>query len=113
MYTLFYKLLLYYTINYRDIITYWTNFAKNGSPNPSNSWASWPEYKEPEWKYLNLTVGMPGLTGMKTMADDCKFFNQVVPKFVRPVRDKTDKYPYNFDGYTCPKFSEIVEAKFL
>ena len=56
---------------------------------------------------------MPGLTGMKTMADDCKFFNQVVPKFVRPVRDKTDKYPYNFDGYTCPKFSEIVEAKFL
>jgi len=93
----------------RDIITYWTNFAKNGSPNPSNSWASWPEYKEPEWKYLNLTVGMPGLTGMKTMADECKFFNQVVPEFVRPIRDKTDNYPPNFDRYTCKTTPETIE----
>ena len=74
--------------NFRDIITYWTNFAKNGSPNPSNSWATWPEYKEPEWKYLNLTVGMPGLTGMNKMSDQCRFFNQVVPEFLPPIKEK-------------------------
>merc|ERR1711971_397126 len=69
----------------RDIITYWTNFAKNGSPNPSNSWATWPEYKEPEWKYLSLTVGMPG---MNKMSDQCRFFNQVVPEFLPPIKEK-------------------------
>ena len=52
----------------RDIVTYWTNFAKNGSPNPSNAWVTWPQYQGPEWKYnLNLTVGMTGLTGMQNL----------------------------------------------
>ena len=44
---------------------------------------------------------MPGLTGMKTMADECRFFNQVVPQFVPPIQDKTDKEFHNFNRYTC------------
>ena len=43
------------------------------------------------------------------MADECKFFNQVVPEFVRPIKDKTDNYPPNFDRYTCQNIPETNE----
>ena len=74
----------------RDIITYWTNFVKNGSPNPSNAWATWPEYIAPEFKYLNLTVGVTGLTGKMQLADQCRFFNDVIPKFMAHAEHEED-----------------------
>ncbi|XP_071787565.1 carboxylesterase 3-like isoform X2 [Asterias amurensis] len=37
------------------IMTYWTNFAKYGSPN-QNSAVAWPEYEEASQKYLHLQV---------------------------------------------------------
>ena len=85
----------------RDILTYWTNFVKNGSPNPSNSWATWPEYKAPEWKYLNLTAGSTGLTGSTTCAEQCRFFNQVVPEFVPPTIDTLDDDFRPLNRFAC------------
>ena len=85
----------------RDILTYWTNFVKNGSPNPSNAWATWPEYKAPEWKYLNLTVGLTGLTGMKNLDTQCRFFNKVVPEFVPPVQDDSGVDVESLVRYSC------------
>lgn len=86
----------------RDIMTYWTNFVKNGSPNPSNSWATWPEYREPEWKYLNLTVGTTGLTGSKTLATDCRFFSDVVPELIPPTDDINDtNFVLQRSGFSC------------
>ena len=52
------------------------------SPNPPNAWTTWPEYQEPEWRYLNLTVGSTGLTGRYKLLKQCRFFNQVIPEFV-------------------------------
>ena len=74
----------------RDIITYWTNFAKNGSPNPSNSLETWPEYKYPDWTYMNLTVGTFGLTGSENLATQCSFFNDVLPEFIPKKMDDND-----------------------
>lgn len=85
----------------RDMMTYWTNFVKNGSPNPSNSWATWPEYKAPEWRYLNLTQGFTGLTGMEKLATDCKFFTDVVPQFIPNVEDTTDNSYRGSTRLTC------------
>ena len=66
----------------RDIITYWTNFVKNGSPNPSNALQTWPEYQAPQWKYLNLTAGSTGLTGQNSLNQQCRFFNDIIPEFL-------------------------------
>ena len=66
----------------RDIITYWTNFVKNGSPNPSNALQTWPEYQAPQWKYLNLTAGLTGLTGQNSLNQQCRFFNDIIPEFL-------------------------------
>merc|ERR1711879_851662 len=78
----------------RDIITYWTNFVKNGSPNPSNALQTWPEYQEPEWKFLNLTVGYEGLTGEEILSNRCHVFNKIVSKSNVDYRDVDQ----NFEG---------------
>lgn len=66
-----------------DVVTYWTNFVKGGSPNPAYFLNSWPKYEAPDWKYLNLTAAAPAgsALGMNTMADACEFWSDVVPLF--------------------------------
>ena len=72
------------------------------SPNPSNALKTWPEYRAPEWKYLNLTVGATGLTGMSELADQCRFFNEVIPEFVPRKVDETDSNLLtSFKRYSC------------
>ena len=74
----------------KDLITYWTNFAKTGSPDSSNHLAAWPKYQDPEWKYLNLTltIGMKYLIGMQNLNQRCKFFNEIVPKHLPVEKDE-------------------------
>ena len=56
--------------------------AFSRSPNSSSSSYSWPSYKGPEWKYLNLTAGEVGLTGTGTMNWRCTFWNDIIKQFI-------------------------------
>ena len=83
---------------------FWQNiisFLIFRSPNPSNALPTWPEYRAPEWQYLNLTVGVTGLTGSKQISDQCRFFNNVMPEFVPRKIDKTDVNLVTFKRYSC------------
>jgi hypothetical protein len=71
------------------------------SPNPSNALATWPMYKAPEWKYLNLTVGTTGLTGMGKLSNQCRFFNDIMPDFIPPKVDFDDVDIRTVNRYAC------------
>jgi hypothetical protein len=70
--------------------------------------ATWPEYKSPEWKYLNFSIGTTGLTGMGDLSERCRFFNEVIPDFIPEKSDELDNYS-QFDirtminQYKCSK----------
>lgn len=70
----------------REILTYWTNFVKNGSPNPSSILTSWPKYSGPKWRYLNLTTDETTVEE-SGMADRCSFWNEVVPALINNLED--------------------------
>ena len=63
---------------HKDVSQFCTLFYFS-SPNPSNALVqTWPIYQEPEWKFLNLTVGYEGLTGEEILSNRCHVFNKIV-----------------------------------
>ncbi|KAJ7393151.1 neurexin protein binding [Desmophyllum pertusum] len=66
------------------IMEVWTNFAKNGSPNPlesASSLVTWPQYTEDEQAYLVLDL-KPRVE-YRYKADKVVFWNDVFPKLIQ------------------------------
>ncbi len=72
-----------------DIITYWANFIRNGTPNPSRYFKTWPKYESPEWKYINFTAAETRVYE-QTLADKCEFWNEVIPEILEGDDDEDD-----------------------
>ncbi|XP_054749902.2 uncharacterized protein LOC129255582 [Lytechinus pictus] len=63
-----------------NMMTYWTNFAKTGTPN-SAELPTWPTYTVPELEYMVLD---PDLIPSRALrADDVAFWNTLVPELLQ------------------------------
>ncbi|CAL1532703.1 unnamed protein product [Lymnaea stagnalis] len=80
----------------RDMMRYWTNFAKTGNPNKSpgqDPVNEWPLFREHEQAYLNLTIAStsPGYPwGFAPRAQDCAFWDIYLPQLLTQTRNITD-----------------------
>ena len=74
----------------RKMVTYWSNFARNGSPNPSVYLNSWPKYKSPDWMFMNFTAKVTKVD-REVLAERCEFWNEVLPHFTKEDKSEDEK----------------------
>ena len=59
-----------------------SHFSRN--PNSIPSLVSWPKYEGPSWSYLVLkTAPHKTRMGQKGLNDRCKFWNELLPVFLK------------------------------
>ncbi|XP_033126573.1 uncharacterized protein LOC117124450 [Anneissia japonica] len=70
----------------KNIITYWTNFAKTGNPNSAGNnstsldFAEWPKYTLSDQSYKEIKTGMPNGKNIKPQV--CEYFNEILPRLI-------------------------------
>ncbi|KAH3828213.1 liver carboxylesterase 1F-like [Dreissena polymorpha] len=66
-----------------SIMTYWTNFAKTGTPNGDPSLPIWPDYEPTTSAYMNLSLDLG--SGVHLFSDRVHFWTRVVPDITSTV----------------------------
>ncbi|XP_071943257.1 cholinesterase 1-like [Antedon mediterranea] len=65
----------------KDVITYWTNFAKYGNPNSANDCLpDWPKFTVSEQAYKEIKIGFANGRLLNPLA--CEYINGIVPRIV-------------------------------
>ncbi|XP_033759641.1 uncharacterized protein LOC117341889 [Pecten maximus] len=62
------------------MMSYWTNFAKNGNPNTGRSVPYWPEFDETFRQYINLDTNIT--TGSELLGERMRFWTEEIPRII-------------------------------
>ncbi|XP_070552016.1 cocaine esterase-like [Ptychodera flava] len=90
----------------RNIIRYWTNFAKTGNPNlpeseANSSLADWPRFEVPGLEYKELSLTMENKRALK--ARECALWNDFIPKVENREDEETATEPNEGDNGKPPE----------
>ncbi|XP_070548992.1 acetylcholinesterase-like [Ptychodera flava] len=88
----------------RNIIRYWTNFAKTGNPNlpeseANSSLADWPRFEVPGLEYKELSLTMENKRALK--ARECALWNDFIPKVENRAEEETPNEEDNVQTSEC------------